>query len=154
MKEGQPINNEGLTIKEIKRFFKESEKVTYGEILVSVFQDFTVSKDWELSGNNSMIGKIEDKENSPVMVLTNCQSLGGEKGVRLEVFRKRTFANIYKGDLTYLTMPNEGFGYNFKSETWQFSDKFADTLLKVAVEVGSRYSERCGAGDGGGSGHH
>ncbi len=149
MKEGQP-NIENLTIKEIKNFFKDSAKVPYGELLASVFQDFTVSRSRKLD-KNKMIGGIEPTRNSPVMVLTNYKE---GAAVTLEVFRDRKKAPFIKSDLICYVSPSRlSPAYKFESQYLSLSDEYSDILLKIVAEIKSRYSRAShDRGDGGGAG--
>jgi hypothetical protein len=154
---------ESPTIVEIKSFFKEAEKVPYGEVLASISQDFTGADGQEMNGSE-LVGKIGYEGDSPWMVLAN---LRGVKEIRLEIFSKRKDIDIISGDLVFIAgktsqrvidTPVDGIAYNFKSDTRVLSDKYNRLLIKIASEVSSRYLEsRKGsesAGDGGGASHH
>ena len=150
---------------EVKSFFKEVEKVLYGEVLASVFQSFTEASEWEMNGHK-LIGRVEDKGNSPWMVLANLRSV---KEIRLDVFSKRkNIDRSSSGDFTFIagkiskeSITNtlvDDIAYNPKSETRVLFNKYNRFLIKIAGEVSSRYLEsRKGsksAGDDGGTGHN
>ena len=133
---------------EIKSFFKEVEKVPYGEVLASVFQYFTEASEWEMNGHK-LIGRVGDKENSPWMVLANLRSV---KEIRLEVFSERkNIDRSSSGDLTFIAgriskelitdTLVDNIAYNFKSDTRVLSNKYNRFLIKIAGEVSSKYLE-------------
>jgi hypothetical protein len=140
MKESQPINIENLTIKGINNFFEESKKVTYGEVLTSVFQDFTLDKSRELRGN-MLIGKTKNKENSPLIVL---RDLRGVKELWLQVFHNERYFNKSSGsgDLVFITgEARQTIVFDLKSNTYSLSDKYAGFLIKVLGEVNSKFKK-------------
>lgn len=133
-------------VAEVKSFFREAEKIPYGEILASTFQDFTGANGWEMNGKE-LVGKIGDKDDSPWMVLANLRFV---KKIRLEVFSKRKDINSTSGELTFIAGKNykeatdvsvDDIAYNFKSDTRVLSDKYNRLLIKIASEVSSRYLE-------------
>ncbi|MBM3205284.1 hypothetical protein FJZ41_00305 [Candidatus Shapirobacteria bacterium] len=141
MKEMQPINNEGLQVKEVKKFFEKSAKVPNGELVASVFQDYVNVKTLELE-KNRLMGKIGKKEDSPVAILTNYR--GSCKGVRLEIFRGKRKVHNSMGDLVCLAELRNGrlsLGFNFKPETWSVADEYSGLLLEVASHLITRYKE-------------
>lgn len=131
---------------EVKSFFKEAEKIPYGEILASTFQYFTEADGWEMNGHK-LIGRVGDKGDSPWMVLAN---LRVAKEIRLEVFSERK--NIrFPGDLTFIAgrifkepitdTLVDGIAYNFKSDTRILSNRYNRFLIKIVGEVSLKYLE-------------
>jgi len=149
-------NQENNKSAEIETLFKKVEKVPYGEVLASVFKDFTEAKEWKLE-ENELTGKIINEDKPYVMVLTNFH--GSLKQVRLEVFDKEAKAKNSSGDVTFLAGPLDvgnpklDASFNFKPKTHLYSDEYSRFLIKIVGEVSLKYLEsRKGsksAGDGG-----
>jgi hypothetical protein len=140
MKESQPINIENLTLKGINNFFEESKKVTYGEVLTSVFQDFTLDKSRELRGN-MLIGKTRSKENSPLIVLRDLRRV---KELWLQVFQNERYFNKSSGsgDLVFITgEARQTIVFDLKSNTYSLSDKYSELLIEVLGEVNSKFKK-------------
>lgn len=142
--EKKPEYQESLRI---KKFFKELAGIPYEDVLASVFQDFTLDKSWELR-DNILIGKTENKENSPLIVL---RDLRGAKELRLHVFRKEKDFNRSSGsgDLVVFAGPATSAGetmqtiaFDLKSDTYLLSDKYSRLLIEVLGKVGSRFKEK------------
>ncbi len=124
---------------EVEAFLKETKKVPYGEVLSSVFQDYTVAKTRELNGNK-LIGRVGKKETGPLMVLTNFSAI---KEARLAIFSKRKDIDFISGDFTFhakkirlspQNMPTSNIVISFKSGTKVLSE-YTWLLVEVADKI-------------------
>ncbi len=126
----------------IRKFLRESEEIPHGDVLTSVFKSF--ASEWKLRGNNILIGKTEDKEDSPVIVLRN---LLGAREIWLQVFRKEKKFNQSPGggDIVVIVRGKiRDIGFDFKDikpDMYLLSDKYNSLLIDVLAEVKSRFKK-------------
>jgi hypothetical protein len=146
----QPRNTETPKIEKISNFLEEVKKVTYGEILGSVFLDFTLDETRKFKKDNILIGKTENKENPPLIVLTD---LSGAGKIRLQIFRKETDFKRYpgSGDLIVWAGPDtsvveirQTITFDLKPadlDPYSLSDGYRSFLIDILGEVNSRFKE-------------
>jgi len=137
-------------IEKINNFFDALEKVNKGKLLGSVFQKFTLDESLQFKRGNMLIGKTEDREDSPIIALRN---LRWAEEIWLQVSRneKRFNQSPGGGDLVLIAGRVKGeIISDLKSEIDSYppSDKYGGLLKKILAEVDLRFEKASGMKNG------
>jgi len=150
MGEKEPINTESPKIKEINNFFEGLEKVDNGKLLGSIFQKLTLDKSLQFKRDNILIGKTEDREDSPVIVIRDLRGVG-EIWLQVSLNKKRFNQSQGGGDLILIAGRVKGeIIPDLKSEidSYSPSDKYGGLLKKILAEVDLRFEKASGMKNG------
>jgi len=136
---------------EIKAKFAETEKIPYGEVLVSVFKNYTIPESWELKG-----GKIYGKASkegeydiyTPAMVLEACAD-ENVASLRILDGREEPTSAYYTPDIKFgvdVSHIFRGVSVSLKERDFFLPSKYEyikyhNWLVKVIVDVDSKLSQ-------------